>query len=108
MILPPGHHEAVTSRREFSKREKWIVGSVAATVAILAVAIVIALTGPKQTSAPGCVDVLITGVTGAASIHQCGANARALCRDAGRPLGYTGLTAQEIRATCRMDGLPVG
>jgi hypothetical protein len=51
---------------------------------------------------------LITGATGAASLHQCGANARALCRDAGRPLGYSGLTAQEIRAACRKDGFAVG
>jgi hypothetical protein len=108
MILPPGHHEAVTSPRKFARREKWIVGSVVAGLAIFAIAIIISLTGPTQTSAPGCVDVLITGVTGAASLHQCGADARALCLDAGKPSGYTGLTAQEIRAACRRDGFPVG
>ncbi len=77
-------------------------------MAIFAIAIIISLTGPSQTTARGCVDVLITGATGAASLHQCGANARALCRDAGRPLGYSGLTAQEIRAACRKDGFAVG
>jgi len=108
MVLPPGHFQRVAARRQFSRRERWILGSVAVGVAILVVAIAISLTGPTQTSARGCVDVSIIGATGAASLHQCGADARALCRDAGSPRGYTGETSREIQAACRKVGLPVG
>jgi len=77
-------------------------------LAVLAVVLVISLTGPTQTTARGCVDVSILGTTGAAALHQCGANARALCRSAGRPGGYVGETAREIQAACRKDGFAVG
>jgi hypothetical protein len=73
----------------------------------LAVVLVIALAAPSQTSARGCVDVSILGPTGGAAIHQCGANARDLCRSAGRGEGYVGETAREIKAACIKDGIPV-
>jgi len=76
-------------------------------MAVLAVVLIIALTGPTQTSARGCVDVSIVGATGNAALHECGANARALCRDASRPDGYTGEEGKEIRAACRKDRVPV-
>jgi hypothetical protein len=108
MILPPGHHREITTRRQLSRAEKWIVGGVTAGLAILAVVIVVSFSGPSQTSAPGCVDVAILGATGAAAIHQCGANARALCRDAGQSASYTGEIARQIQTACRKDGYPVG
>jgi len=108
MILPPGHHREITSGRRFSRRETWIVGSVAVGLAVFAVVLIVSLTGPTQTSAPGCVDVSILGATGGTLMQQCGADARALCLEAGSPRGYTGATALEIQAVCRKDGLPVG
>ena len=108
MILPPGHHREITTRRQLTRMEKWIVGGFSAGLAILAVVIVVALSGPSQSSAPGCVDVAIPGATGAAAIHQCGSDARALCRDTGPSGGYTGETARKIRDACRKDGFPVG
>ncbi len=77
-------------------------------LAIFAVAIIIALTGPSQSTTPGCVDVSILGATGAAALHQCGADARSLCLSAGKPNGYFGETGREIQAVCRKDGFPVG
>jgi hypothetical protein len=88
--------------------EKWTLGTVGVGLAVFAVVLIIALTAPHQSTARGCVDVAITGVTGGAFIHQCGGNARALCRNARRPMGYTGETARQIRAACRQDGFAVG
>jgi hypothetical protein len=108
MVLPPGHHLEVTTKRSFSSREKWTLWVVGAGVAVFAVVLVIALTGPRQSTARGCVDVSIRGVTGGAAIHQCGDNARALCRSAGRSTGNVSDTVREIKAACRKDGFPVG
>jgi hypothetical protein len=108
MVLPPGHYLDVASRRQFSRREKWIMGTVAIGVAIFALAIAISLIGPSRSRPAGCVEVTILGATGAATLDQCGAQARALCREAGSPGGYTGETAREISAACRKVGLPVG
>jgi hypothetical protein len=108
MVLPPGHHQQVTSRRKFSRRERWLVGSVVAGLVILAVALAFSLVGPSQSTSPGCIDVTILSATGGASVHQCGADARSLCRSGGHADGYTGETAREIQAACRKVGLPVG
>jgi hypothetical protein len=108
MVFPPGLHQEISTRREFSGREKKILGGVVLALAIFAVAIIVAVTGPSQTSARGCVDVSIVGATGNALIHQCGADARTLCRDAGKSGGYTGETGRQIRAACRKDGFAVG
>ena len=82
--------------------------SVGAGLVVFAVVLIIAVTGPGQSTVHGCVDVSIVGVTGGTAIHQCGANARALCRDAGRRNGYSGDTSREIQAACRRDGFAVG
>jgi hypothetical protein len=108
MVLPPGHHQQITRRGPLSRLEKWTLGGVTAGLVIFAVVLIIALTGPHQTTAKGCIDVSILGSTGGAAIHQCGADARALCRTAGRPGGYAGETRQEIQAACRKDGFAVG
>ncbi|HWF24418.1 MAG TPA: hypothetical protein VG275_03155 [Solirubrobacteraceae bacterium] len=79
-----------------------------AGLVVFAVILVIALTGPSQSTARGCVDVSIVGSTGAGAIHQCGADARALCRAATGAAAAANETGREIRATCRKDGFPVG
>jgi hypothetical protein len=109
MVLPPGHYQQTAKRSPFSRMEKWTLGGVVVVLAVFAVVLVIALTGPTQSTARGCVDVSILGATGGAAIHQCGGNARALCRAVGKPTARdTGVTGQEIRAACRKDGFPVG
>jgi hypothetical protein len=108
MILPPGHHQQIARRGRFSRLEKWTLGIVSAGLLIFAVVVIFALAGSHQTTAKGCVDVSILGSTGGAAIHQCGDDARALCRDAGRSVGYAGETRQEILAACRKDGFAVG
>jgi hypothetical protein len=88
--------------------EKWILASLAIVLVVFAVVFIVGVSGGDQATARGCVDVSILGATGGAAIHQCGANARALCRDAGRPQGYSGETGREIAAACRKDGFAVG
>jgi hypothetical protein len=85
-----------------------MLASVVAGLAVFAAVIAVALSGPSQSTIRGCVDVSIVGATGAAAIHQCGDNARALCRAAGRSNGYVGETGREIQAACRKDGFSVG
>ncbi|MDQ6804531.1 MAG: hypothetical protein M3065_06100 [Actinomycetota bacterium] len=108
MVLPPGHHRDITTSRSFSRKEKWTVGVVLAAVAVFAIVLVISLTGPTQSTARGCVDVSIVGATGGAAIHQCGENARALCRSAATSGRHITDTVREIRAACRRDGFAVG
>jgi hypothetical protein len=104
MVMPPGHHLEITTKRAFSLREKWPLAVVGVGLAVFAVVLVIALTASGPSTARGCVDVSILGATGGAAIHQCGADARALCSSAGRAGGYANATAREIKAACRKDG----
>jgi hypothetical protein len=77
-------------------------------LAAFLVVLIISLTGPAHSTAPGCVDVPILGATGAAAIHQCGSDARSLCHAAGAANGYQGQTRRQIQAACRQDGFTVG
>ena len=43
LILPPGHAQALRTRRQFRAREKWLIGAVLGTVAALVLAVVISL-----------------------------------------------------------------
>ncbi|HWC86241.1 MAG TPA: hypothetical protein VG388_06870 [Solirubrobacteraceae bacterium] len=108
MVMPPGHHREIATRRPLAGREKWVLWIVGAGLAVFAVVLVVALTAPTQTTARGCVDVSIVGPTGAAAIHQCGAGARQLCHSTRRATGDGAETAREIRAACRRSGFAVG
>jgi hypothetical protein len=108
MVMPPGHHREISRKRAFSFREKWTLGIVGAGLAVFAVVLVIAVVVPGPSSAPGCVDVSILGATGGEAIHQCGNNARALCRSAGKAGVNVTETTREVRAACRKDGFAVG
>ena len=108
MVMPPGHTRELATKRALSRREKWTLAVVGAGLAVFAVVLVIALAGPGQSTARGCVDLSIVSSTGAGAIHQCGADARALCRAATATAAAANETGREIRATCRKDGFPVG
>jgi hypothetical protein len=108
VILPPGHAQTTVSRRRFSRREKWIISGVVATVAALAAAVVIAIATAEPTSGHGCVSVTVPSSMGAQPLSGCGAKARSMCRLAGAPGGYTGSLARALSTECRKAGLPVG
>ena len=98
----------MVSRRRFTKREKWILSSVVATVAALAVIVIIAIATADPTSGNGCVNVTVPSSMGAQPLSGCGAKARSMCRLAGAPGGYTGSLARALSTECRKAGLPVG
>ena len=108
LILPPGHAQTVFARRRFTRREKWILSSVLATVAALAVVVVIAIATAEPKSANGCVNVTVASSMGAQPLAGCGAKARSMCKLAGSPGGYTGSLARALDTECRKAGLPVG
>jgi hypothetical protein len=107
-VLPPGHAQAVVAQRRFTRREKWILSSVLATVAALAVVVIIAVVTAEPTSGNGCVNVTVPSSMGAQPLSGCGAKARSMCRLAGTPGGYTGSLARALSTECRKAGLPVG
>jgi hypothetical protein len=79
----------------------------AAIVAILLVLAAIAVwaafrPGPYGSSKDGCITVTIPSSTGGALIHQCGADARALCK---RAYAGTGKESMLTRPQCRLAGI---
>ncbi len=106
LILPPGHYQEISRPRKLGAREKWIIGSGAGLLAVIAVAIVIALTSVQRTSKNGCIDVSAATVIGGSELYRCGSAARALCT------GQTGRASDNVafqRAladACRKAGLP--
>lgn len=108
MVLPPGHADAIASRRALSRRERRLVGAVLAVVAVLLVVVVVAVASAGKSSASGCIHATIPGPVGAQEIDQCGAQARATCASAASPGAFTTPAARVIEAQCRKARLPVG
>jgi hypothetical protein len=92
----------------FTRRERWMVGSVLATVAAFALVVVIALATSGHSSGNGCVHVNLPYSTGGNEFYECGARARAMCANVGAPGGYTGAAAQAVAVQCRKAGLAAG
>jgi hypothetical protein len=108
LILPPGHAEAIAARRRFSRREKWIIGAVVGTVAVILTAAVIALATGGRTSAHGCIYATVPAATGAQEISQCGQAAASTCGSVNTPGEFTQQAARAIAVQCRKAGLAVG
>jgi len=85
-----------------------MVAGVLATVAAVALALVIALATSGHSSAHGCIYATIPGVVGAQEVYQCGAEARATCASADAAGAFSAQSAQTIALECRKAGLPVG
>jgi uncharacterized membrane protein len=107
LIIPTGHYREISEPRQLGSREKWIIGSVIAVVAVIAVAVVIAFTSVQRSSRNGCIDVSAATVIGGSELYRCGAQARALCGEASGP-GTSNLAFRRALAeACRKAGLPV-
>ena len=101
LILPPGHAQAVRSRRPLSRREKRFAGAVLTAVAALLIAVAISLVTAAPRSHNGCIYVTMAAPTGAQEIDQCGSQAR--------ETGQAATPSEQAIATeCRKAGLPVG
>jgi len=108
LILPPGHAQTLERQRRLSVREKWIIGSVLATVAAVIVAVAISIGSAGHHTGNGCVDVKFPITIGGEEIYECGAKARALCQDASKADGLATVSGRAVAAQCRKAGLPVG
>jgi hypothetical protein len=107
MILPPGHAEVLHERRRLSRRERWMIGGVLATVAAVVVALGISIGTSGPTSARGCIHATIPGVVGAVQVNECGGAARSTCSAVFAPGAYAAGAARTLAAECRKAGLPV-
>ncbi len=105
LILPPGHGTAALARRQFSRREKWMVGSVAAVSAAIVLIVLIALVGTGSKPASGCLNVDVPGPIGAQEFRQCGAQAREFCSSIGNSSGLSEFARRDIATACRKLGL---
>jgi hypothetical protein len=108
LILPPGHADALATRRRLSRRERWMVGGVLGTIAALAAVLVIALASGGPSSSHGCIYATIPAATGAQQVNECGATARETCRSVYAPGAFTAQAAGTIASECRKAELPVG
>jgi hypothetical protein len=108
MVLPPGHANAVLARRQFSRREKWMVGSVLAASAAIVLVVLVAVLSSASKPAGGCLNVDVPGPIGAQEFRQCGTQARQFCRSISTASGLTAPARQDVETACRKTGLPTG
>jgi hypothetical protein len=108
LILPPGHADSIAARRRLSARERWIVGGVLGVVVAIALVLVISFSTAGPSSTHGCIYATIAGDVGAQQIHECGADARALCQSVNTPGAFTQQAAGVVASECRKAGLSVG
>ena len=87
-----------------SRDKRRIAAVVVAILLVLAAVAVWAAVRPGTygTSKDGCITVTIPSSTGGALIHQCGADARALCK---RAYGGTDKASMLTRPQCRLAGI---
>jgi uncharacterized membrane protein len=107
LIIPTGHYREISQPRKIGIREKWIIGSSIALLAVIAVAVVIAFTSVQRTSHNGCIDVSAATVIGGSELYRCGATARALCTAPGGPGASNVSFRRALAQACRKAGLPV-
>ena len=105
-MLPAGHYQQISQPRTLASRERWIIGSVLALVAAIAVTVVVAFTSVQKQSRNGCIDVSAATVIGGSELYRCGADARALCTTPSDS-GTSNLAFRRALAdACRKAGLP--
>lgn len=107
LILPPGHAEALRAHRGLSKREKWLIGGVLGTIAVVAIVLAVSLGTSGPSSARGCIHATVVGPVGAVQINECGAAARSICTTVYAPGAYPPSGVRTLAAECRKAGLPV-
>jgi hypothetical protein len=108
LILPPGHGRAAVGRRTFTRRERWILGSVIGASLALVVVIVIAVVSPAGHPNRGCLEVDVPGPIGAQEFRQCGAAAQKFCSAIDKAAELSAVARSDVAAACRRQGLPTG
>jgi hypothetical protein len=94
----------VSEPLRWGQREKTAVAVVLSCAALALIGLgVYALTSGAPARA-GCISLTFASTLGGAQVHECGAKARGLCAS---PSSFRTI-AQEVRATCKRAGYPVG
>jgi hypothetical protein len=91
--------------QSLSRRGKWVMGMIGVFLLLVlgGVGVWSAVgQGSYDQSRNGCVNLTVVSSTGGAVIHDCGAKARALCRNAS---SGTDKLARLLRPQCRLAGL---
>jgi hypothetical protein len=108
LILPPGHAQAINTRRRLRSGERWMVRGVLGALAVLVVVVVVSLATAGHSTGNGCVNINIPSSLGSQNFYKCGARARSLCAAVGTPGGLGGVAGRAAAAECRKVSLPVG
>jgi hypothetical protein len=108
LILPPGHAEALRTPRHIGGRERWVVGTMVAVVAALAVVLVISLGSKGHHTGNGCIATTLPYAFGGQDVYECGPAARRMCAAVDTPAGYGQQAGRLIATECRKLGLHVG
>jgi hypothetical protein len=91
--------------QSLSRRGKWVMGTIGVFLLLVlgGVGVWSAVGhGSYDQSRNGCVNLTVVSSTGGAVIHDCGAKARTLCRNAS---SQNDKVSRLIRPQCRLAGL---
>ena len=96
---------SLPAAEQVTNRDKRKIAAVVAAILLVLAAIAVwaaVRPGTYGSSKDGCITVTIPSSTGGALIHQCGADARALCKRA-----YAGTDKESMltRPQCRLAGI---
>jgi predicted small integral membrane protein len=90
---------------QVTSRDKRRIAAVAAAILLVLAAVAVwaaVRPGTYGSSKDGCITVTIPGTTGGQLIHQCGADARSLCK---RAYAGTDKASALTRPQCRLAGI---
>ena len=85
-----------------------MIGGALASVAILAIVLVISIGTAGKRSVHGCIYATIAGDVGAQEVYQCGSQARETCATVRSSGAFTPQAASTVANECRKAGLAVG
>jgi hypothetical protein len=88
----------------WGRREKAAVGTALGCLIAAIIALGVYALSSGSPARRDCIDVTFASTVGGATLHACGARARAICATPGELKGV----ADELRAACRRAGFPFG
>jgi hypothetical protein len=108
MAMPLGHHRADTQVRTLTRREKLMAYGIGGVLAlVLVVVLAVSFTHKDRVSKNGCIAVSLAYSMGGTMDYHCGAAARRMCADVGKP-GLSGAAGHDTAVQCRKAGVAVG
>jgi len=97
----------VRTRPQLGRRERRLVAGVGALAALIAAVVIASVALSSTRHVRGCVDATVPGPIGATEFHECGADARSLCRTLGPSGALSSYGVGVLADACRRAGLKV-